>query len=344
MRRATTATRRRATGVRLTAPTWRRASPVRQPAVRAAPPSIPAATPGRTRGRVRRRQHGVGRRLLRQLQGRAGLRLCRGGTSLPADPLLRGWHRDLHAGRELRRRRYDFRRRLLVDLPHRAELGLHRGALGLHLRREMRGQAGDRTRSLRRRQHHLRRRLLGDLPARVGLRLSHRRAPSASRSAATAIVRGREQCDDGNTAAGDGCSPTCQTEPGYRLLRGRARAGRRVRQRCDGRRGVRRRQQSTLRWLLPRCAHEPSCGPPPGGRLPVRLRRRHPAGATARPATTATRREATAALDLPAGAGLQLRSRRQSAAAPHHPDRRSAISSVVQHRDTPPCDHPDFGH
>ena len=25
----------------------------------------------------------------------------------------------------------------------------------------------------------------------------------------------KEQCDDGNTVAGDGCSPTCQTEPGY---------------------------------------------------------------------------------------------------------------------------------
>lgn len=38
-------------------------------------------------------------------------------------------------------------------------------------------------------------------------------APPAAPVCGNAAVETGEQCDDGNTAAGDGCSPTCRTEP-----------------------------------------------------------------------------------------------------------------------------------
>ncbi len=102
-------------------------------------------------------------------------------------------------------------------------------------------------RAVRRRQHRLRRRLQRDLHARARLRRA--RPPDMPcvdrRSAATASRRrAARQCDDGNTISGDGCSSTCQVEPGWQCpTRGRQVHRQEVRRRHRRRqRAVRRRQ------------------------------------------------------------------------------------------------------
>ena len=81
------------------------------------------------------------------------------------------------------------------------------------LRDDLRRRHRGRRRDLRRRQPRGRRRLQRTCTVEPGCVLQRHRRACARPAAATASCAGAEECDDGNTPAGDGCSAACTVEP-----------------------------------------------------------------------------------------------------------------------------------
>ena len=82
----------------------------------------------------------------------------------------------------------------------------------LRQHRGLRRRPHQRRRGVRRRRHRRRRRLQRHLPDRGRLDAARPAAPAGPPAAATACWSGAERCDDGNAAAGDGCSAACTVE------------------------------------------------------------------------------------------------------------------------------------
>jgi cysteine-rich repeat protein len=179
---------------------------------------------GNARRGLRRRQPSSGRRLLWSLYRRSRATAARPlaghaprlGYAATASSILA---RPATTATRLRRRLLGrlCSRRAGLCLPQGREQ--HRRALHPESHRMFAATASGSLRELRRRQHPFRRRLLGDLPRRAGLDLPRRgqgvQAHRILRRQRREVSGLGEQCDDGNTAGGDGCSPQCTVEPNY---------------------------------------------------------------------------------------------------------------------------------
>ena len=313
------------------------------------PPRTRAATAIARRERaVRRRQH--------ERRATAARRPARSRPATPARPPGTAVHEDRVLRRRRRRPRH---RRAVRRRQHASGRRLQRASAQLepNFVCPTPGAALRLDGQVRRRQGHRHR---DSATTATPCRATAARRPARSRpgwqcptpgakciakTCGDGIVAGNEQCDDGNTVAGDGCSATCTLEPGFACVTQGTPPksvchATDVRRRRQGRlRAVRRRQPHPLRRLLadlhPRAEVR-------GRHVHRRLRRRPqvPAGSSA---TTATPSPATAAA-RPASieTGLDLHRDEPGARRRRWSSRSSTATCSTTARRRPAPGHPDF--